>query len=144
MTRLLVVLLAAGALSACATKTVTPAVTTESVTAALRLEAAPPIVTKQAIEPAAVRRAPPPRRGPTLTPVQTLAAANGAARQRPTADAFDAARHVYRYQPGAIYELYTNPNFISTILLEPGETLNDIAAGDTSRWMVTETTAETD
>jgi P-type conjugative transfer protein TrbG len=44
--------------------------------------------------------------------------------------------------PGALYELYTNPNYVSTILLEPGETLSNIAAGDTSRWMVTQAEAE--
>ncbi len=79
-----------------------------------------------------------------LSPLQAVAAANGAARQHPGRDGFVEARHVYTYAPGALYELYTNPNFISTILLEPGETLNDVAAGDTSRWMVTEATAETE
>ena len=78
----------------------------------------------------------------TRTSVETLAAANVAARQRPDARSFAQARQIYTYASGAIYELYTNPNFISTILLEPGETLNDIAAGDTSRWMVTEAQAE--
>jgi P-type conjugative transfer protein TrbG len=67
------------------------------------------------------------------------AQANGAARQRPDRDGFDAARYVYTYAPGALYELYANPGFISTILLEDGEALQDIAAGDTSRWSVTQT-----
>jgi type IV secretion system protein TrbG len=83
------------------------------------------------------------RRTRTETPVEILAAANDASRQRPTREGFEAARHVYAYAPGAIYELYTNPNYVSTILLEPGETLNSIAAGDTSRWMVTQAQAET-
>lgn len=78
------------------------------------------------------------------SPVDALAAANRAARQRPTRAGFIEARQVYSYAPGAIYELYANPSFVSTILLEPGETLTDIAAGDTSRWMVTETNAEMD
>jgi|CXWL01.1.fsa_nt_gi type IV secretion system protein VirB9 len=78
------------------------------------------------------------------TPVDVLAAANGAARQQPIAGGFTEARHVYAYAPGAIYELYTNPGFISTVLLEPGETINAIAAGDTSRWMVTETNGESE
>lgn len=76
------------------------------------------------------------------TAVQTLAAANGAARQRPDARSFARARQIYAYAPGALYELYANPKFISAILLEPGETLNDVAAGDTARWMVTEAQAE--
>lgn len=82
------------------------------------------------------------RAAATETPAQILAGANMEARQRPTRDAFSAARHVYHYREGALYELYTNPNFISTILLQPGETLIEIAAGDTSRWMVSQATTE--
>ncbi|MES1199881.1 MAG: TrbG/VirB9 family P-type conjugative transfer protein [Pseudomonadota bacterium] len=83
------------------------------------------------------------------TPVQTspldaLAAANDAARQHPSVGKFEAARQIYPYAPGALYELYASPTFVSAILLEPGETLNDIAAGDTSRWAVTQSTSETD
>jgi type IV secretion system protein VirB9 len=73
---------------------------------------------------------------------QTWALANSAARQRPEGAGFEAARYVYTYAPGALYELYANPNFISTILLEEGETLQAIAAGDTSRWQVSETTSD--
>lgn len=82
------------------------------------------------------------QRAPTAT--ETLAAANNAARQSPDRTNFVQARQIYTYAPGAIYELYANPSFISTVLLEPGETLTDVAAGDTSRWMVTETTAESE
>jgi type IV secretion system protein VirB9 len=78
------------------------------------------------------------------TPLDALVDANAAARQRPTRAGFREARHIYIYQPGAIYELYANPNYVSTILLEPGETISSIAAGDTSRWMVTEAESETD
>ncbi len=84
------------------------------------------------------------RSAATESPVDTLAAANRAARQRPSRDGFAQARQVYSYAPGALYEVYTNPSFVSTILLEPGETLNQIAAGDTSRWLVTEANAETE
>ena len=80
------------------------------------------------------------RRQPT--PLEALAAANAQARQRPAPASFAQARQIYTYAPGAIYELYANPNYISAILLEPGESLSDVAAGDTVRWMVTETNAE--
>ena len=84
-----------------------------------------------------------PRRGRREpTPTELLARANEAARQRPETTSFTQARQIYTYAPGAIYELYTSPSFISAILLEPGETLGDVAAGDTSRWMVQETSAE--
>lgn len=78
------------------------------------------------------------------TPIEILAAANRDARQSPTRDGFAQARHVYAYEPGALYEVYANPNYISTILLEPGETLADIAAGDTSRWMVSQADGESE
>lgn len=100
--------------------------------------------------PAPVMAAPPPpecrpsRRVHCPTPMEILTAANSAARQRPLAGGFVEARHVYAYAPGAIYELYTNPGFISTIMLEPGESINAIASGDTARWMVTETEGESD
>jgi type IV secretion system protein VirB9 len=84
-----------------------------------------------------------PRRGRRdPTPTELLARANEAARQRPDTTSFTQARQIYTYAPGAIYELYTSPSFISAILLEPGESLGDVAAGDTSRWMVQETSAE--
>lgn len=82
------------------------------------------------------------RRPRAETPLESLAAANSAARQRPSAQGFQEARQIYAYEPGALYELYTSPNYVSTILLEPGESLNTIAAGDTSRWMVTQADAE--
>ncbi len=91
---------------------------------------------------AATDAAPPRARGRTINASQVWTDANGAARQRPDRDGFSSARYVYTYAPGALYELYANPNFISTILLEEGETLEDVAAGDTSRWQVSETTTE--
>lgn len=91
------------------------------------------------VEPASAQT----RRARTPTPIETLAAANTAARQSPTRDGFTQARHVYAYEAGAIYEVYAHPSYVSTVLLEPGETLTDIAAGDTSRWMVTQAESET-
>ncbi len=76
------------------------------------------------------------------TPLQALEAANGAARQRPAPGGFEQARQIYAYEAGALYEVYTSPNYVTTILLEPGETISTIAAGDTSRWMVTQADAE--
>lgn len=82
------------------------------------------------------------RRSREPTPFEALTAANAAARQRPSVETFQEARQIYAYEAGALYEVYTSPNYITTILLEPGETLNTIAAGDTSRWMVTQADAE--
>lgn len=72
-------------------------------------------------------------------PPQSLAEVNKAARQGAANAVYEDAALVYTYAPGAIYELQTAPSYISTILLEPGETVLDIAAGDTTRWMVSQT-----
>lgn len=71
-----------------------------------------------------------------------VAAANTAARLSPSADYFDGARVIYPYQSGALYELHANPAYVSILLLEPGETINAVASGDTSRWSVTEAEGE--
>ncbi|MET0545182.1 MAG: TrbG/VirB9 family P-type conjugative transfer protein [Caulobacterales bacterium] len=65
-----------------------------------------------------------------------LAAANDNARRKPSPENFVDAAQIYDYAPGAIFELYATPEFLSTILLEDGETLQTSAAGDTARWMV--------
>lgn len=68
-----------------------------------------------------------------------LAEANNGARQRAAPGAFSDATLLYAWEPGAIYELQTSPDFVSTLLLEPGEVLIDIAAADTARWSVSNT-----
>lgn len=74
-----------------------------------------------------------------LAPLAALAEANADARRRPDPAHFADAAQIYDYAPGAIYEVYGAPGFISTILLEPGEAIVTVAAGDTARWMVEET-----
>lgn len=69
-------------------------------------------------------------------PIAALAEANAEARRRPDPANFTDATQVYDYAPGAIYEVYGAPGFISTVLLEPGEAIITVAAGDTTRWMV--------
>lgn len=75
-------------------------------------------------------------------PTAVVASANAAARQSPTPERFQSARQMYEYAPGAIYQVFANPSFVTAILLEPGETINAVAAGDTSRWQVSETEGE--
>lgn len=106
--------------------------------------APPPPEVVEAVEAPPRTPVAPARKGKkAVSPVQALEAANVAARQRPAPDGFNAARQIYTYRAGALFELYANPNYVSTILLEPGETLTNIAAGDTSRWMVTQAESET-
>ncbi len=73
------------------------------------------------------------------TAAKTLADANSGARQRAAPGTFEDATLLYAYEPGAIYELQTSPDFVSTLMLEPGEVLIDIAAADTARWSVSNT-----
>ncbi len=93
--------------------------------------------------PSAVRApTPPPRaRARTVAPIVALTTANADARRRPDPDAFVDATQMYDYAPGALYEIYAAPGYLSTILLEPGEAIVTVAAGDTTRWMVEETTS---
>lgn len=76
-----------------------------------------------------------------VAPITALATANADARRRPDPDAFVDATQMYDYATGALYEVYAAPGYLSTILLEPGEAIVTVAAGDTTRWMVEETTA---
>lgn len=145
MKRFVLTLLMSSALAACATADIVPVAEGDGVeTSALELRGAVQVVADAPVLAPVSEPRRQTRRGREPPPLETLAAANTAARQRPTRDSFNAARQIYTYEPGALYELYTNPNYVSTILLEPGETLNSIAAGDTSRWMVTQSEAETE
>jgi type IV secretion system protein VirB9 len=46
---------------------------------------------------------------------------------------------VYPWSEGALYQLYTAPEQISDIALQPGENLLSVAAGDTARWIIGDT-----
>lgn len=89
---------------------------------------------RETLSPEPVR--PPRTRARQVSPAAALAAANANARRRPGPDGFVDATHIYDYAPGAIFELYATPEFLSTIELEEGETLQTSAGGDTARWMV--------
>ena len=48
---------------------------------------------------------------------------------------------IYPYSEGALYRLYAAPQEVSDIALQPGENLTAISAGDTTRWVVGDTTS---
>lgn len=140
---LLAALPALSLLCACATTGVeTPAIEATTTSAAAHLvpelsgsapadDLVPPQV--EAPAPERARRA--------VAPVSALTSANADARRRPDPNAFVDATQMYAYAPGALYEVYAAPGYLSTILLEPGEAIVTVAAGDTARWMVEETTS---
>jgi type IV secretion system protein VirB9 len=75
------------------------------------------------------------------TPPANVEAANRAALQEPRNDGFVESVQVYPWTEGGIYRLYTAPGHITDIALQPGETLTAVAAGDTVRWIVGDTTS---
>jgi P-type conjugative transfer protein TrbG len=73
--------------------------------------------------------------------VARVAAANRAATQEPQAQGFVNAVQVFPYADGAIYQVYTAPGAVTDIALQPGEILVSVAAGDTVRWVIGDTTS---
>lgn len=73
--------------------------------------------------------------------VARVAAANRAATQEPQAQAFVNAVQVFPFADGAIYQVYTAPGAVTDIALQPGEGLVAVAAGDTVRWVIGDTTS---
>lgn len=80
-------------------------------------------------------------RGAVVPAVARVASANRAATQEPRAQGFINAVQVYPYSDGAIYQVYTAPGAVSDIALQPGEGLVSVAAGDTVRWVIGDTTS---
>jgi type IV secretion system protein VirB9 len=79
-------------------------------------------------------------------PAARVAAANAAARMQPTRDDYINAIQVYPFTDGALYEIYAAPEEITDIALQPGEQLvgsGPVAAGDTVRWIIGDTTSGT-
>jgi len=74
-------------------------------------------------------------------PAARVEAANRAAIREPSAAGYLDAVQVYPYAEGALYRLYAAPERVSDIMLEPGETITSVAAGDTLRWTVGDTTS---
>ena len=73
--------------------------------------------------------------------VARVAAANRAATQEPQAQSFVNAVQVFPFVDGAIYQVYTAPGAVTDIALQPGESLVAVAAGDTVRWVIGDTTS---
>ena len=61
--------------------------------------------------------------------------------REPNRDGYVNAVQVYAWTEGALYRLYTAPERVSEIALQPGETLISVAAGDTARWVIGDTTS---
>lgn len=68
-------------------------------------------------------------------------AANRAATFEPATGGYLNAVQVYPWSDGTIYHVYTAPGRVTDIALQAGEALGAVAAGDTVRWVVGDTTS---
>jgi type IV secretion system protein VirB9 len=69
--------------------------------------------------------------------------ANDSPIREPDAGIAVGAEQVYAWSEGALYPLHAAPEHVTDIALQPGETLVSVAAGDTVRWIVGDTTSGT-
>lgn len=79
-------------------------------------------------------------------PAARVLAANAAARVQPVRDGFLNAIQHYPYSQGALYQVYTALGQVTDIALQEGEQLvgsGPVAAGDTVRWIIGDTTSGT-
>lgn len=74
-------------------------------------------------------------------PAARVDAANKAALREPSRAGYLDAVQVYPYAEGALFRLYAAPERITDIALQPGETIVAVAADDTVRWTVGDTTS---
>jgi P-type conjugative transfer protein TrbG len=72
-----------------------------------------------------------------------VAVANRAATREPIAIGFINAVQIYPYAEGSLYQVYAAPERVTDISLQPGEALISVAAGDTTRWIIGDTTSGT-
>ncbi len=68
-------------------------------------------------------------------------AANRAATLEPATGGYLNAVQIYPYSDGTIYHVFTAPGQVTDIALQPGETLCAVAAGDTVRWVIGDTSS---
>jgi P-type conjugative transfer protein TrbG len=151
MIRQLILLPAASALAltACAGKIRPPAISYDPASFHVaKLQADPPapvrIVTIPQPLPLPGQLQPPPSvKRDDRVPTMRVEAANRAATREPSASGYVNAVQVYPWSDGALYRLYTAPERVSDIALQPGEQLVAVSAGDTVRWVIGDTSSGT-
>ncbi|WP_084239314.1 P-type conjugative transfer protein TrbG [Sphingomonas asaccharolytica] len=99
---------------------------------------APPVTLTKAAPPATR----PVRHGHRSSAAEaSVALANRAATLQPAAPGFVNAVQVYPFADGTLYQVYAAPEHVTDIALQPGEALVSVAAGDTVRWVIGDTTS---
>ena len=74
---------------------------------------------------------------PASLPAVAAAARTGLI--EPSASTFLNATAVLPFVEGAVFHLYTAPERVTDIVLQPGEALSAVASGDTARWVIGDT-----
>lgn len=74
-------------------------------------------------------------------PKSKVASANDAALREPTRFGYLNAIQIYPFEEGQLYRLFAAPERVTDISLQAGEKLIAVAAGDTVRWIVGDTTS---
>jgi type IV secretion system protein TrbG len=74
-------------------------------------------------------------------PKARVISANDAALREPTRYGYLNAIQVYPFEEGQLYRLFAAPERVTDIGLQAGERLTAVAAGDTVRWIVGDTTS---
>ena len=151
--RLIALLAASAALSACATKNLPPEISFDAgdfIPAVQSAESPRPVeiveLPKPLPLPGQLKLAPgesPPREPDNRPPEERVISANAAATVEPSKDGYINAIQVYPYTEGALYQLYTAPSQVSDIALQPGEKIVAVSAGDTVRWVIGNTVSGT-
>jgi P-type conjugative transfer protein TrbG len=100
----------------------------------------PPVATASAPSSSVAPAVAPQRRKPSPAELR-VRTANAKATQEPATPAFVNAVQVYPYGEGVLYRLFAAPEQVSDIALQPGEAIVSVAAGDTARWTVGDTTS---
>ena len=80
---------------------------------------------------------------PSLKPYEAIETANGKAAVEPSLANYLNAIQVYPYTVGALYQVYCAPEQVTDIVLQPGEELVSVSAGDTVRWVLGDTVSGT-
>lgn len=74
-------------------------------------------------------------------PYEIIDAANAKAQAQPVKDGYYNAMQVYDFAPGVLYQVYAAPLKLTSIEFGPGEQVESVGVGDSTRWIIGRTSA---
>lgn len=75
------------------------------------------------------------------SPHKVIRAAHHRSKVMPSQSGYLNAIQTFPFMEGALYQLYAAPGKVTDIMLQVGEKLNSVSAGDTLRWIIGDTTS---